>query len=97
MDFGLSADSSQEGQKNEEMSLPKHKTIEESNDGHILGISEGRCTNDVLESWTWLALVAAKVEEAFDSITIHGISEVVPCRIAQLSFVPGGRLDKLGV
>jgi hypothetical protein len=51
----------------------------------------------VLESWTWLALVAAKAEEAFDSITIHGISEVVPCRIAQLSFVPGGRLDKLGV
>jgi hypothetical protein len=95
IDCGLSADSSQEGRKKEEMSLQKHKTMEERRKGQIWAISGGRCTNDALESWTWLALVTAKKEEPFDSITDHGTSEVVPCSIAQLGSVPDERLDEL--
>ena len=35
MDWVLSADNSQEGRKKEDMSLPKHKTTEERNEGQI--------------------------------------------------------------
>ncbi len=82
------------GKKEQNLSSQKHTAMKDRMKGNSFEISRRR---DCEWPGTWLALVAAETEETFESITNHLTSEVVPCMIAQLSFVPGKWLEEIEV